>query len=262
MGKLEGKVAIVTGSSMGIGEAIARLYAQEGAKVVINSRSLERAARVANDMVAKGFSAIPVEADVSYPEGAQKLVDAAVKEWGRLDILVNNAGVSAIAPSTDLAPDHFMEVLRVNLGGPFFCSQAAARVMIPQGGGVIINISSIYGHVGVPRRAAYCSSKHGLNGLTKVLASEWARSNIRVVALNPGYIYTPMEVSDVSTGDYTSEDIMRRTPMARYGTAEEVAKVALFLASDDAAYITGSAIIVDGGWLAFGAWERSLEVKQ
>ncbi len=261
MGKLDGKVAIITGSSMGIGEAIARLYAQEGAKVVINSRSLERASKVANDLVAKGYSAIPVEADVSYPEGAQRLVDAGVKEWGRLDILVNNAGVSAIAPSVDLSPERFLDVLRVNLAGPFFCSQAAAKVMIHQGGGVIINISSIYGHVGVPRRAAYCSSKHGLNGLTKVLASEWARNNIRVVALNPGYIYTPMEIADTSTGDYTSEDILARTPMARYGTAEEVAKVALFLASDDASYITGAPIIVDGGWLAFGAWERSLKVS-
>ena len=252
--KLKSCVAIVTGSSMGIGEAIARLYAQNGARVVINSRSLERARKVADDLARVGLEALPIEADVADRSQVDRMVRQAVERWGRLDILVNNAGTSMIAPSEELAEAEWRRTLDVDLTGPFLCSQAAARVMIRQGSGVILNISSILGETGLPMRAAYCAAKHGLIGLTKVLATEWAAHRIRVVAINPAYIETPMDVGDQSSGGYTPADIRRRTPQGRYGTVEEVARCALFLASEDASFITGSVVNVDGGWLAYGGW--------
>ncbi|GIX49003.1 MAG: beta-ketoacyl-ACP reductase [Candidatus Tectimicrobiota bacterium] len=257
--KLQGKVAIVTGSSMGIGEAIARLYAREGAKVVVNSRQYERAQAVAEAIAREGGEAIAVAADVSRYAEVERLVQQAVATWGRLDIMVNNAGTNAIAPSLELSEAAWRQVLDTNLTGVFFGCQAAARVMARQGGGVILNISSIFGEVGVPKRAAYCASKHAVNGLTKVLGAEWAPYGIRVVALNPAYIRTAMDMSDMQVGNYTEEDITLRTPLGRYGTLEEVARVALFLVSDDASYVTATAINVDGGWVGYGGWPRLMQ---
>ncbi len=252
--RLRDRVAIVTGSSMGIGEAIAWAYAREGARVVVHSRAAERADRVARALAEGGHEAIAVAGDVRERAAAERLVDAARERWGRLDILVNNAGTSMIGPSETLAEEGWRLTIDTNLTGAFFCAQAAARVMIPQRRGVIVNISSILGEVGLPRRAAYCASKHGLIGLTKVLGTEWARHGIRVVSLDPAYIKTPMDERDQGTGDYTSADIERRTPLGRFGTVEEVARVAVFLASDDASYITGSCVTADGGWVAYGGW--------
>lgn len=252
--KLQDRVAIVTGSSMGIGEAIAWAYAREGARIVVHSRSLERGERVAHALREGGHDAVAVAGDVRDSSTAERMVDAAERQWHRLDILVNNAGTSMIGPSETLPEEGWRLTIDTNLTGAFFCAQAAARVMIPQRRGVILNISSILGEVGLPKRAAYCASKHGLVGLTKVLGSEWARHGIRVVGIDPAYIKTPMDERDQGTGDYTSADIERRTPAGRFGGVEEVAAAALFLASDDAAYITGSCVTVDGGWVAYGGW--------
>jgi 3-oxoacyl-[acyl-carrier protein] reductase len=252
--KLQDRVAIVTGSSMGIGEAIAWAYARQGARIVVHSRSPERGERVARALQEGGHEAVAVAGDVRESATAERLVNAAQQRWRRLDILVNNAGTSMIGPSETLAEDGWRLTIETNLSGAFFCAQAAARVMIPQRKGVILNISSILGEVGLPKRAAYCASKHGLIGLTKVLGTEWARHGIRVVSIDPAYIKTPMDERDQGTGDYTSADIERRTPAGRFGGVEEVAAAALFLASDDAAYITGSCVTVDGGWVAYGGW--------
>ena len=252
--KLRDHVAIVTGSSMGIGEAIAWAYAREGARVVVNARSQERADRVVLALQRHGHEAIGIAGDVRERSTAEILADAALKWWNRLDILVNNAGTSMIGPSETLSEDDWRLTIDTNLNGAFFCAQAAARVMLPRGRGVILNIASILGEVGLPKRAAYSASKHGLIGLTKVLGAEWARRGIRVVCIDPGYIKTPMDVKDQASADYSSADIERRTPMGRYGTSEEIAKAALFLASDEAAYITGSCVTVDGGWVAYGGW--------
>jgi 3-oxoacyl-[acyl-carrier protein] reductase len=252
--KLRDHVAIVTGSSMGIGEAIAWAYAREGARIVVNARSQERADRVVRDLQREGHEAIGIAGDVRERSTAEILADAALKWWNRLDILVNNAGTSMIGPSEALPEDDWRLTIDTNLSGAFFCAQAAARVMLPQRRGVILNIASILGEVGLPKRAAYCASKHGLIGLTKVLGTEWARHGIRVVCIDPGYIRTPMDEKDQLSADYSSADIERRTPMGRYGTSEEIAKAALFLASDEAAYITGSCVTVDGGWVAYGGW--------
>lgn len=252
--RLSNRVAVITGSSMGIGEAIAWAYAREGARLVINSRSQERGEHVARALRAEGGDAIAVAGDVREKSTADLLADAARQRWDRLDILVNNAGTSMIGPSEALPEEGWRLTVDTNLTGAFFCAQAAAQVMIPQRRGVILNISSILGEVGLPKRAAYCASKHGLIGLTKVLAAEWAPHGIRVVSIDPAYIKTPMDERDQGSGDYTNADIERRTPAGRFGTAEEVARVATFLASDDASYITGSCVTVDGGWVAYGGW--------
>ena len=254
MGRLEQRVAVVTGSSMGIGRAIAIAFAREGARVVVNSRSQERADAVARELQAAGGEAVAKAGDIARPEDAQALAEAAVQAFGGLDIWVNNAGINAIGPSLDLAFADYLKVLEVNLAGAFVGSQAAARVMLPRGRGVVLQIGSIFGEVGMPQRAAYCSAKHGLIGLTKVLSNEWAGQGVRVVCLDPAYIRTNLDVQDQSQGDYSDRDIERRTPMGRYGTVEEVAKAAVFLASDDASYISGSHLTVDGGWMAYGGW--------
>lgn len=252
--RLPGRVAIVTGSSMGIGEAIATIFVQEGARVVVNSRVEGRARAVADRLVAAGGEAIAVAADVSRKAEVDRLVDAAVRRWGRLDVMVNNAGTSMIVPSVELAEADWRRTIDLNLTGAFLGCQAAARVMIPQGGGSIINIGSILAEVGLPKRVAYCASKHGLIGLTRVLGAEWARHRVRVNCLNPGYIKTAMDVHDQTVGDYTDADIHRRTPAGRFGSVEEVARAALFLASDESAYTTGNTLNVDGGWVAYGGW--------
>jgi 3-oxoacyl-[acyl-carrier protein] reductase len=144
--------------------------------------------------------------------------------------------------------------LAVNLTGTFLCAQAAARHMLDAGRGVVINIASVFAATGMPMRAAYAASKHGVVGLTKVLASEWATRGVRVVAVDPAYVRTALDDADREAGGYTADDIARRTPMGRYAEPEEVARVVAFLASDDASFITGSEIPVDGGWLAYGGW--------
>jgi 3-oxoacyl-[acyl-carrier protein] reductase len=172
---------------------------------------------------------------------------------------VNNAGTSMISDSFKLQKDDWEKTLRTNLSGPFFMSQLCGRIMAKENrGGSIINISSIFGGGGVPKRLAYCASKFGLNGLTKTLATEWARYNIRVNSVSPGFIETPMDIGDQTSGGYSTEDIKRRTPAGRYGSAREVAQVVLFLASDFSSYMTGANLLVDGGWLAYVGWDKLL----
>ncbi len=256
--RLENRIAIVTGSSMGIGEATVAAFLKEGAKVVINSRDAGRAEATARKFRQQGYDQVlPIAADVADREACFTLVKQTLDKWGRLDILVNNAGVAAISNSEDLAQSQWERTVDVNLSGPFYCSQAAAKLaMIPQKSGNIIMLSSILGNVGLHRRVAYCTTKHALIGMTKVLGVEWAKFHIRVNALCPGYIMTPMETDGAETGmnDYTQADIKRRTPMGRYGTPEEQAAACVWLASDESSYTTGSVLLSDGGWVAYGGW--------
>lgn len=251
-GRFAGKVVVVTGSSVGIGLEIARRFGAAGAAVVTNGRVAERAHRAAEQIRDDGGRAVGVEADVRTAEGAQRLIGAALEAFGGLDILVNNAGISMIAKAEALDPTDWDRAIQTDLSGPYYCSRAAHPHMRERGGGVILNIGSVAAHVGLPLRAAYCAAKHGLVGLTKVLALDWAPDHIRVLQIDPAYIKTDLDVADQATAGYDDADIERRTPMGRFGTVAEVANLALVAAGDEASYMTGSTLAVDGGWLAYG----------
>ena len=255
----EPRVIIVTGSSTGIGEDIARRFAHdEGARVVVNSRTAPRCEPIAASLRAEGHDVVAVPGDVRRRADNQRLVDAAVERWGRVDVMINNAGVNRIGKSEDISEEDFRLVLDTMLIGPLLGAQAAGKQMMKQDpqGGVIINISSLWGLTVYLYRAAYASAKHGLEGLTKVLAVEWAPHNIRVLSICPAFIKTEMDEGDSSNpvGGYTEADILRRTPMHRYGSLEEVSNAVLFAASPKASYMSGSPLIIDGGWMAYGGW--------
>jgi NAD(P)-dependent dehydrogenase (short-subunit alcohol dehydrogenase family) len=251
---LAGRVAIVTGSSSGIGSAIALELAAAGAAVVVNSRSRDRAAPVAARIESAGGRAIAVAADVCDPAQVSALVREAVGELGGLDILVNNAGAGFVAASEELSEDDWRRVIEVDLTAPFLCAQASARHMLAVGRGVIVNIASTLGHTAMPGRAAYAAAKHGLIGLTKVLGSEWGRRGVRCVAVSPGYVATELVRENMRRGGFDERDIERRTPLGRMATPQEVARVVAFVASDAASYMTATHVLVDGGWVGYGGF--------
>lgn len=250
----EPPVVLVTGSSSGIGRAIAARFAADGAAVVVNSRDVARAEEAAEELVAAGYRAIGVSADAATPEGARTLVEAAVRAYGRLDVLVNNAGVPLVRAAEDVTPDEWRSLVETDLSGPFWCAQAAARVMLPRRSGVIVMISSVLGSTAIPGRVAYATAKHGLDGLTKSLAVEWADRGLRVVGVSPGYVATPFVESTMAAGAFDVADIERRTPLGRLADPAEVADLVAFLASPSASYLTGCQVPIDGGWLAYGGW--------
>jgi 3-oxoacyl-[acyl-carrier protein] reductase len=244
----------VTGSSRGIGQAIAHELAAAGAAVVVNSRSQARADAVASEIESRGGRAIAVAADVCDSAQVAMLVDVTVQRLGGLDVLVNNAGAGFVAASEELAEADWRRVMEVDLTAPFLCSQAAARQMLDAGGGVIVNVASVLAHTAMPGRAAYASAKHGLIGLTRVLGIEWAARGVRCVAVSPGYVATELVAENMRRGGFDEHDINRRTPVGRLATPQEVAQVVAFLASDAASYMTASHVLVDGGWMGYGGF--------
>lgn len=250
--KLNNKVAIVTGASKGIGKGIALRYAQEGAKVVVTSRSKGLLAAVVEQIKASGGEALALTVDVRRPESVQNLVHEAVKAYGRLDVMVNNAGISMVKASEDLAPEDWTRALETDLFGVFYGCQAAARQMMKQDGGSIINVTSAYGIVAAPMRAAYCASKAGANHLTKVLAVEWAGKNIRVNAIAPGYIRTELVQDVIDRGLIPLDAIKKRTPQGRMGEVEDLLGLSVYMASDESSFMTGAVVSIDGGWTAYG----------
>ncbi|MGH7685165.1 MAG: SDR family NAD(P)-dependent oxidoreductase, partial [Vulcanimicrobiaceae bacterium] len=250
--RLDGKVAVVTGSSQGIGLAAARRLGQLGARVVINSRSEQRARDTAATLAAEGLEAIGAGGDISTSAGVAALFDRTLAECGTVDILVNNAGTTVVKPSEELSREEWEHVIGVNLTGPFLCSQAAGRVMLAKGEGVVINVSSMLSHVALPGRLAYSASKHGIDGITATLGVEWGRRGVRVVAVNPGYAATALVEQAMRSGKFSQDDLARRSPVGRIATLEEIANAIAFLASPAASYINATTLLVDGGWTAYG----------
>jgi NAD(P)-dependent dehydrogenase (short-subunit alcohol dehydrogenase family) len=219
---------------------------------VITSRSEERAAAAAEGLA----GVVGMEAELTADGGPDALVARVLERFGRLDVLVNNAGAGQLGESETLSREVWQRIIDVDLSATFFCAQAAARPMLAAGHGVIVNISSLLGHMGLARRAAYSAAKHGVEGLTKTLAAEWARRGVRVMSVAPGYVATELLAGTMEAGGFTFEDVAGRTPLGRLAEPSEVARVVAFLVSDDAAYLTGSSILVDGGWIADGGWEH------
>ncbi|MFL5323084.1 MAG: SDR family NAD(P)-dependent oxidoreductase [Microvirga sp.] len=246
--RLKDKVAVVTGAAQGIGLAIAERFAREGAKVAIGDINVEKGEAAAARL---GAGALFHQADVGYRDQAEGLIARAVAAFGRLDILVNNAGITHNADFLDLAEDDYDRVLRTNLKSVFLCGQAAARRMVAQGGGgTIINMASVNARLAIPNQVPYGASKGAINQLTRVMAVGLAPHRIRVNAIGPGTIMTDLARDSVLRNETATRMVMSRTPIGRFGEPDEVASVALFLASDDASYITGQTIYPDGGRLA------------
>jgi NAD(P)-dependent dehydrogenase (short-subunit alcohol dehydrogenase family) len=241
---LDGKVAVVTGASSGLGVAFAQAFAEAGADVALGARRIDRLGDTAELVEKAGRTAISVATDVASPEACRTLVDTTVQELGRVDILVNNAGIGTAVPATRESPEQFRQVIDVNLNGCYWMAQACGRVMQP--GSSIINISSVLGltTAGLPQ-AAYAASKAGLIGLTRDLAQQWTgRKGIRVNAIAPGFFTS--EMTDQYPEGYL-EAQQERIPMGRKGDPRELAATAVFLASPAAGYITGQTLPVDGG---------------
>ncbi|MGY6769801.1 SDR family NAD(P)-dependent oxidoreductase [Komagataeibacter sp. NFXK3] len=245
---LANKIAIISGASQGIGAAIARRYVAYGAKVVIIDINAEKGEELAAELSGQG-TCLFMACDVSNAQDVNNAVEKTVATFGQLDIAVCNAGINHSAAFLDLEEKDFDRVLRVNLKGPFLLGQAAARVMAKQGGGSIINMSSINAIVCSPGIVPYAVSKGGMNQLTRVMALGLAPSNIRVNAIGPGSIETELLRDIMQANPDMRHGMLSRTPMGRLGQPEEIAEIAVFLASPMASYITGQVIYADGGRL-------------
>jgi 3-oxoacyl-[acyl-carrier protein] reductase len=242
---LQGKVALITGGSRGIGAAVAQALATAGAAVAVCARNGEAAAATASTIAAQGGQALGVAADVSRAEDAERLMKACLERFGRLDILVNNAGITRDGLVLRMKDEDWSDVLAVNLNGAFYCARAALRVILKQKqSGRIINIGSVVGSMGNAGQANYVTSKAGLIGLTKALAREVAARGVTVNLVAPGFIETDMTAN---LPDAVKETFRGQIPLGRFGTAADVAAAVGFLASDGAAYITGQVIHVNGG---------------
>ncbi len=248
--RLQNKVAIITVAATGIGHAIAVRFAREGAFVVVDYvGSPETPTRTEEEIKSFDGKTIAVEADVSKPDQVQNLIESTIKAFGRIDIVINNAGIEKKEAFVDYPLEDLQKILAVNLIGPFLVSQAGARQMIQQGqGGRIINISSVHEDLPMPSNAAYCASKGGLRMLTRTIAVELAKDKITVNNIGPGAVYTPID-ADIEAKPEIEKLLMGEIPLNRWGTPEEIAGLAVYLASDEAAYVTGSTFFIDGGML-------------
>jgi len=242
--RLEGKVAVITGAGRGIGAAIARRFAAEGASVVLNSLS-DSATKVSKEIIASGGKAMFVQGDVSKAADVARVIDAAVASFGRLDILINNAGITRDGLLMRMSEEDWDAVMDTNLKSIYLCCRAALRPMLKsRGGGRIISLSSVIGLSGNAGQANYAASKAGIIGFTKSLAKELASRQVTVNAIAPGFIVTDM-TSGMS--EEAKQTLLKRIPLGTLGSAEDVAAIAAFLASDEAKYITGQTLTVDGG---------------
>ncbi len=249
---LKDKIAIITGARRGMGKSHALKLAKAGAKVMVSDISEEECEIVVEEIRKNGGEAMAVKCDVTKKGEVENMVKKTVDKWGRVDILVNNAGICQFKPFVDLTEEEWDRTLNINLKGEFLCAQAAAKEMVKQKSGAIVNIASVVmGQIGkgMAGLAHYSASKGGIAALTKTLALELAPYNIRVNAISPGAIDTPMAAS-TKDDPKILEQTLAMIPMHRMGKAEEVSNLVLFLVSDASSYITGSIVVIDGGWIA------------
>jgi NAD(P)-dependent dehydrogenase (short-subunit alcohol dehydrogenase family) len=252
-GRLENKVALITGGASGIGEATAKLFAKEGAKVVIADVQAEKGRAAAAEIGAAGGEAAFVKANIVRESEAKRMVEFTVKKYGRLDILFNNAGVENSKPDVETSVEEWDKVMDVNVKGVFLGTKYAVPEMKKSGGGSIINTSSIFGLIGSPGFAAYHASKGAVRLLTKATALAHAADNIRANSICPGVIETPMfaqVVSETPNPDTARAEWMELEPIGRFGRPDDIAYGALYLASDESAYVTGTELVIDGGYTA------------
>jgi len=243
------KIALVTGASKGIGSDIARALAHAGARVALGARAVAALEGLAAEINAAGGEAIAVSIDVANVADIDGAVAAIHERFGRLDILVNNAGLGANHPAEDVTEADWDEMMNVNLRGLFFCCRAAGRIMLEQGSGRIINMSSQAGVVGIRDHAVYSASKGGLNMLTKVLALDWSERGVNVNAIAPTFIYTPGTAERLDQPEYL-KGVLDRLPIGRVGTTTDVAAAVIYLASPASAMVSGHILLVDGAWTA------------
>lgn len=243
---LDGRLALVTGSSAGIGRVLAQGLAQAGASVVINGRNSERVAQTVAEFRAQGLLAHACAFDTTDAPGAQQAVAQIERDWGAIDILVNNAGITRRAPFTELAVSDWQAVQRTNVDGLFFVAQAVTQQMVKRGRGKVINICSVQSEVGRPGLAAYATSKGAVKMLTKAMAIDLAPHGIQVNAIGPGYFKTELTASLVADEKFNAW-LTNRTPQRRWGELPELAPAAVFLASDAASFVNGHVLYVDGG---------------
>ena len=247
---VKGKICVVTGSTKGIGKGIAEALADNGGTVVICSRKQNECDAVAAEIREKyGVDAIGVSADITKTEAIENLFNTVMEKYGRVDVLVNNAGSAITKRAEELTEEDFDHVLALDLRAVFFCSQAAGKIMIKQKSGKIISIASVLGVVADKQVLPYCVAKGGVLQMTRALALEWAKYNIQVNAICPGYVITELNRKEL-TDEKIGGGLLRKTAMRRFGEVEEIAGAAVYLASDASSYTTGEPIIVDGGWCA------------
>lgn len=245
---LQGKAVVITGGARGIGFACAQAFARAGARIAlldIDPRALDQACDALGEL---GAQALALPASVTDAQAVSDAFAEVDSTFGRLDVLINNAGISANKATLEVTPDEWRRAVDINLNGAFFCAQAAGHRMVAQGAGSIVNLSSMYGVVAAPDRAAYCATKGAVVMLTESLAVEWGRHGVRVNALAPGYIDTDL-LRDLQTrGRLQIDQLVHRTPLRRLGTADEIAEIALFLAGAQSGFVTGHTLVADGGW--------------
>jgi NAD(P)-dependent dehydrogenase (short-subunit alcohol dehydrogenase family) len=250
-GRVEGKVALITGGGSGIGRATALLFAREGAKVLVADYDPEGGERTAKTIVEAGGTAVFHAADVSNPQAVDALMHKVVETYGRLDCAFNNAGIEGhMAVTPDCTIENWNRVIAINLTGVFLCMKYEIPLMLRHGGGAIVNTASVAGLTGGAGAPAYVAAKHGVAGLTKTAALEFARKGIRVNAVCPGFIHTPMVERALDKGTFSEEQIFAVHPMHRMGKPEEIAEAVLWLCSDASSFVTGLPMPVDGGYVA------------
>jgi NAD(P)-dependent dehydrogenase (short-subunit alcohol dehydrogenase family) len=249
--ELKGKIALVTGAASGLGLATATAFAREGATVMLNDLRPEAAEEAA---VGIGAAHAAVGGDVSKEADVEAMVRATLDRFGRIDILINNAGVpDSFAPTVEQPLSHWQRLIDIHLTGTFLVSKTVAPHMIAAGGGAMVNLSSIAGVIGLPVRTAYSAAKAGISMLTRVLGCEWGPHGVRVNAIAPGYILTPLTDALIRAGKIDTAAIRKRTPMGKLGRPEDIAEAMVFLCSERARFITAVTIPVDGGYCAWGA---------